>query len=260
MENNKKYFKVNKQSFAIRLLTKKDINSSYGLLKQVAKEMQQKGFEKFIIHKPKEKIEEIFTNPMDKMAGVFLLDENKNEIQLVAEMGYFSVADDVTRNETCKVLSSFHANAIKNNEIYIIGSVCVDPKFRGNGFFKILNNFLETFVKKENRVKYSVAAVEITNFNSLKAFLKDGFISSQIVLDSFDKTKFWLLKKLDDNIKKFSEDEVFSLYIKDKDYKSKLTNIFAKEYIVFDFNNNSEELQFIKSSEIKEIIGAPYKK
>jgi len=238
-----------KNKFRIRLLKEEDFMSASDLIGMVAEEMHSNGKDTYLHNKTPDKIKESILDADNKMVGIFLLGESGDEEKLVAEMGYFGVDKNSPRNENGDYLPNFNANAVANEDIYYVGSVCVDKNFRGNRFFERMLHFLEERNEEDllNGIgkTNSVAMVDINNRQSLATLLEKGYMLVQKTIDPSDKGKiFYLIKDVSKDKETPFEGHDIKINMNDKNYEGKSKVLLENGFVGAGFNRENKSIVF----------------
>jgi len=251
-------------NFKFRLLTVKDVKSSYRLLSDVFNEMDSDGHKDYILLKEENEVKANIIN--NKVAGFFFYDSQTRQEKLVAEMSYKSIPLE----EREDFIPNFKVSDSIVEDMDYIGSVCVDKNFRGLGLAKELNEFLE----KESNKQYSVATVALTNYKSFGCFLGQGFKLIGNTIDPFDEANILILVK--DKERDFyfqppeNENEGIWVSVDDDNYAEIMKEISDKKELVgYKFDKEKRAILFVqkngllKDLEIKKpipVLGGQYTK
>jgi len=233
-----------------RLLTQNDVEQSFNLLNDVATEMHEQGHDTYIHSRTRKQLNEILTNKKNKIAGIFTLDKNGQELRLVSQMGYFGVNNNSKRDLTDGTLPNFLANNIPNEEISFIGSLCVAKDFRGQGLSQKMDSFLEN----KSQRRFSVVMVDTTNYKSFGHFLDTGFYLTQQTFDPEDNGKIlYFVKDLQTTF--LDIEPHIEISIKSPSYLKDMAYLLDTGNIGCGFNKETKSIAFTKRSDITEHFG-----
>lgn len=79
----------------------------------------------------------------------------------------------------------YHEKAINDYSFYVMGQICVDKKYRGQGLFEMLyQKHKETF---QHKYDFIITEISTRNYRSLRAHEKTGFKITHIYKDAIDE-------------------------------------------------------------------------
>lgn len=245
--------KFNKKGngFVIKKLGLADVDTSFALLTQVAEEMKAEGHENYILPKSKEKISGIIADEQNLMAGVFLLDKNGQEGPLVAEMGYFGVDSNAPRDDTDGEIPHFAAENVPNEDVSLIGSVCVSKEFRGLGFFKKMDAFLA----KQVKARYFVSMTVPDNYKSFGHFLEAGFFLTQMAIDPLDNAEVFYFAKDSQHDMSDPQKAIIKVPIGARLYKQRLDALLEDGFVGCGFEKQTKSILFRKGTDVLSHFG-----
>jgi len=245
---------LGQNKFIIRLLNEGDVISSSDLINRVSKEMHSKRKDTYLHNKTPKEIKEYISNADNKMVGIFVLNENDEEEKLVAEMGYLVIDKYSSRDEDGDYLPNFNANAVVNEDIYYVGSVCVDSEFRGNHFFEIMLHFLEDETRESEKT-HAVAMVDISNYYSMGVLLDNRYFLAQKTKDPDDKGDIvYLVKNLKKELKTYATSDI-ELTINEDSYERNLELLTSNGYVGCRFNRENKSIEFVYEISIRKDLG-----
>lgn len=247
------HIRRSEQKFVIRMLGLRDLDKSHALLNEVAQEMEEQN-KKYLHKKTLSEVRNMLLNNSHKMAGVFSINDNGREDQLVAEIGYFGVDANSPRDNTDTVLPNFRADNVSNEDINFIGSVCAKKEFRGLGLLKEVDKFLE----ERSERGFSVCMVDTKNYRSFGHFLDAGFFLTQKTVDPDDGGNiFYFIKDLkrNDFRRELLINASASIPVESSFYDQFLNSSLRDGLVGTKFNKEQKRIDFVRADEVLNHFG-----
>jgi N-acetylglutamate synthase-like GNAT family acetyltransferase len=181
------------ENFKVTKLSEEHTEASYNLLNKMIGFLKDSNQQGFLLPKSKENIAYNIKNNI--VLGVF-----HNGV-LIAEGTIKKLkSDDSKGSSSDSDIPNMCINNVKNEDICLVGSLCVSPEFQGLGLGKLVR----TELLELNQDKVIVSQIAINNKKSVGNCLGTGAYLMQQTFDPFDNENVYYLIKSN---KKFNMDD-----------------------------------------------------